>query len=122
MADINEDIKNRLREFLELDDNIRLADGRLKDIKDDMKTVKERHKELGEMIKEFMKKTGREELITDKGVIKMKEAKRVAPLNKDDLATMLKDRVGDKAVEIAEEIWNNRKKTSSFVLKRTTAD
>jgi septal ring factor EnvC (AmiA/AmiB activator) len=117
---MEDDVKKQLKEFLELDDQIKQAETKLKEIRSDIRTVKERHKELSEVIKKYMKDNEKDRLMTNKGTICIKESQRVTPLKKDDLAEFLNEQFNDsyKACQVAEEIWNSRKKSVKYELKR----
>ena len=110
---ITEEFKGMLREYLELEAEIKEFNASLKDTKQN-KTM------LEEAIKEHMKKFRIKVVNTGDAKISLYTSKVVKPLKKEDYVTLLSDKVGaEKATELIEYIYSSRVYVESDKLRKT---
>lgn len=110
---ITEEFKNMLREYLDLEMEIKEFNGQLKE-------TKQNKSMLEEAIKEHMKKFRIKVVNTGDAKIALYTSKTVKPLKKEDYVSLLSEKVGqDRAIELIEHIYSSRVYVESDKLRKT---
>lgn len=102
-----------VRSYVELDDQIKQASK-------DMKTLKDKKKELDGTITDYMKLNNIETVNITGGKLKVYTSKVKTPINKEHIFDVLASKLDEKkATDITDYIMENRQTEEKEVLKRT---
>ena len=109
----NAKFEELVKSYVELDDQIKQASK-------DIKTLKDKKKELDCTITDYMKLNSIEQVNITGGKLKVYVSKVKSPINKEHIFDVLSTKLDEKkAVDITDYIMENRQTEEKEVLKRT---